>query len=388
MRRYSSQLLAGLVEEVYAAALEPQRWESVLTALCTALEAKAAALVTYDFATRAAQLHAAAGADPALLPLYEHYSPKNPLMPAVAPHVRTGFVGSSVDHMSDRELFKTEYFNEYMRRAEYHHNAALCLERAGDVATMVYPVRDLERPPFSHRDLEFCRALVPHLSRAFVVHRRLTEADARESAATHVLDQLALAVCVLDGSGRVVFTNGSAREILSAGDGIAIGRDGLAVGNPAERDRLRSAVVEAIRATGSHGIRAGRALRISRPSLRRSFELLVVPMSRTEAFGRDLAAAAAVVFIGDPERRVEAWDALLVRLYDLTAAEARTAMLLLQGYRVQEIADQLAVGTATTRTHLKRIFAKTGARTQSDLVRLLLSGPAQLRGAASGPANG
>ncbi len=115
---------------------------------------------------------------------------------------------------------------------------------------------------------------------------------------------------------------------------------------------------------------------------RYSSQLLVVPMSGNEAFGRDLAAATAVVFIADPERRVEAWDALLVRLYDLTAAEARTAMLLLQGHRVQEIADQLAVGTATTRTHLKRIFAKTGARTQSDLVRLLLSGPAQLRGAA------
>jgi len=40
------------------------------------------------------------------------------------------------------------------------------------------------------------------------------------------------------------------------------------------------------------------------------------------------------------------------------------------------------VSLNTTRTHLKRIFMKTGARTQSDLVRLLLSGPAQLRSAA------
>lgn len=378
--RISPKTFADLVQHVYGAPLDPGGWEALLTVLCATLESKSAALVTYDFASREAQMHAAAGADPALLPLYEHYSPKNPFMPAVAAHVVSGFVGVSGEFMPDRELLKTEYFNEYMLRAGYHHNLALCLQRIGDVATMIYPVRDLGRPPFSRQDLDLCRALVPHLSRAFLIHRRLQAADVRESVAVQVLDQLALGVCVLDGRGRTVFVNGSAREMLRANDGLGLGRDGLSVAHPGEREKMHRAVAEATRDTAGDGVRVGRALRISRPSLRRAFEVLVVPSTSTRL--HDLGVAAAVVFIGDPERRIEAWDALLMRLYDLTASEARTALLLLQGHRVQEIADQHAVSLNTTRTHLKRIFMKTGARTQSDLVRLLLSGPAQLRSAA------
>ena len=50
--------------------------------------------------------------------------------------------------------------------------------------------------------------------------------------------------------------------------------------------------------------------------------------------------------------------------------------LLASGMRVAECADALAVGEATIRTHLKRLIHKTGSRTQSDLMRALVAGPA------------
>jgi DNA-binding CsgD family transcriptional regulator len=37
---------------------------------------------------------------------------------------------------------------------------------------------------------------------------------------------------------------------------------------------------------------------------------------------------------------------------------------------VPETAEKLGVGDATVKTHLKRLFAKTGARRQADLVKL------------------
>jgi DNA-binding CsgD family transcriptional regulator len=42
---------------------------------------------------------------------------------------------------------------------------------------------------------------------------------------------------------------------------------------------------------------------------------------------------------------------------------------------VDEIAEALDVGVATVRTHVQRLLAKTGTRRQSELVRLLVSGP-------------
>jgi len=43
-----------------------------------------------------------------------------------------------------------------------------------------------------------------------------------------------------------------------------------------------------------------------------------------------------------------------------------------------EIADRTGVQINTIRCQLKQIYAKTGARRQADLVRLLLTGPLAL----------
>jgi len=59
----------------------------------------------------------------------------------------------------------------------------------------------------------------------------------------------------------------------------------------------------------------------------------------------------------------------------LTPAEARLAADLADGLTLEESAERSSTQVATARTHLKRIFAKTRTRRQSELVRLLLRGP-------------
>jgi DNA-binding CsgD family transcriptional regulator len=49
---------------------------------------------------------------------------------------------------------------------------------------------------------------------------------------------------------------------------------------------------------------------------------------------------------------------------------------MMQGCPVEEAADQLGVSVNTAKTHLKRVFAKTGVTRQAELVYLLLTGPA------------
>jgi hypothetical protein len=46
---------------------------------------------------------------------------------------------------------------------------------------------------------------------------------------------------------------------------------------------------------------------------------------------------------------------------------------------LSEAAEQLGITGETARTVLKRVLGKTETRSQMDLVRLLLSGPGQLR---------
>ena len=49
-----------------------------------------------------------------------------------------------------------------------------------------------------------------------------------------------------------------------------------------------------------------------------------------------------------------------------------------EGIEPMQMAEQLSVSITTIRTHLQRLFDKTGTRRQAELVRLVLTHPARV----------
>jgi DNA-binding CsgD family transcriptional regulator len=83
---------------------------------------------------------------------------------------------------------------------------------------------------------------------------------------------------------------------------------------------------------------------------------------------------AVVVFLRDPESNaVQPSHELVRRLFELTRMEATLALLLAEGYTLDEAAEKMNVRRNTARTHLRSIFCKTGVTRQTMLVRLLLN---------------
>ena len=52
---------------------------------------------------------------------------------------------------------------------------------------------------------------------------------------------------------------------------------------------------------------------------------------------------------------------------------------MLDGKTLERLGDELCVSRNTARTHLQRLFAKTGTARQADLIRILLGAHAPLR---------
>ena len=63
---------------------------------------------------------------------------------------------------------------------------------------------------------------------------------------------------------------------------------------------------------------------------------------------------------------------LLRATYGCTAREAALALTLAQGRTLAEAAGTLGISIHTARTHLKRVFRKTGTKRQTELLRLVL----------------
>jgi DNA-binding CsgD family transcriptional regulator len=61
---------------------------------------------------------------------------------------------------------------------------------------------------------------------------------------------------------------------------------------------------------------------------------------------------------------------LLARSFQLTASEVRVLGAVMATGSLNDLANRLGITKATVKTHLNHLFAKTGTRRQSELIRL------------------
>ncbi|NNL67026.1 MAG: PAS domain-containing protein, partial [Myxococcales bacterium] len=186
------------------------------------------------------------------------------------------------------------------------------------------------------------------------------------------LDRLPMGVIMVDEDGVVIARNRAAATILDQRDGLVEDQGVLQGGTHAQTLALHRIVRAALADEIDEN---DRSLTLNRPSGRRPLELVVVPAEQEEAEDGQVVT----LFVTDPAGESETDPRLLQRIYGLTRAESNFAALLAKGKKVEEVAETLHISLHTARGHLKNIFAKTSTNRQANLVRLLVTGPAQLR---------
>ena len=86
--------------------------------------------------------------------------------------------------------------------------------------------------------------------------------------------------------------------------------------------------------------------------------------------GLGMRDAAAMLVIHDPAQPIDIPVEWIMDAYGLTPAEARVALCAASGATIPETAHRLNVSPNTVKTHLRKVFAKTGTSRQTELVRL------------------
>jgi DNA-binding CsgD family transcriptional regulator/PAS domain-containing protein len=371
--------LIGLIDLVYDAATERERWRAVCGELATRLGCEVVGMNVQDLKGGPASVQCQFGGDASWIERYEsYYAARNIFLNARPDLTFSGAIRNGEAIVPDREAVRTEYFNDFLRPVGILHAIGMVPFRTGSVLALLSLMRRIGAPSFSDPDFAFLTGFMPHLQRAISIHRRLEAVDLARVAASDALDRLAFGVVIVDAEGKVLFHNEQTRQLLERADGLLLVRDGLSAVNPTEAATLRRLVAQACATGMGRGLLPGGAVEITRPSGRRPLTVLVAPF-RARAFGLATVRPAAVVFIGDPERRFEGIGDLLQRLHGLTPAEAAVATLLLEGRRTEELAELLGITLLTARTHVKRVLAKVDVRSQAELIRVLLSGPGGVR---------
>lgn len=202
---------------------------------------------------------------------------------------------------------------------------------------------------------------------------RFSIAEAGLGAIAEALDFLPLGIMVVGAEGEVLHTNRRARDMGEAKAGLAVERGRVVAEFADETAQLIDTIGQAARGVDS----GGKAVALSRMNSEQPLSVMVVPLRR-QPEGPGPGEAAAVLFIGDPDDDQAFPAEHLMILFGLTRAEAALTLALLQGRGLEWAARQAAIGMNTARTHLKRVFDKTGTHRQAELVRLVLKSPAIL----------
>ena len=174
-----------------------------------------------------------------------------------------------------------------------------------------------------------------------------------------------------------MFYNDSAARVLNGGDGLSLTAKGDLDATVDEDARALSEAVEhALSLRAGRSLEPGNAVTVRRPSGKRAYSVFVVPAASPERQLRQDARAAAYAVISDPEHRVQPREALIAKLFGLTASESEVVSRLAAGYALSEIASQRGTTIHAVRWLLKKAMAKTNTRNQADLVGLVLSSAA------------
>lgn len=364
----------GLIDLIYAGVTDPSAWQEVLQRLQQIFAAEVVLLARHDVATRSGACIHQIGMDPVLVGRYEsEFAKQNPWMQAERLY-RAHSVVTGEEVVRNADLMKTDFYEHYLRPQRLLHRMCGVICRRGPEFWYVTAARQPRQPVFDDGDARGLARLLPHVERALELSWQFARERSVRHALLDVLDQLPTAMIVVDAEARPIMVNAAAEGILALGDGMLVNRTRLeALWHP-ERVRLAQLIASACALANGDPPGAGGHLKITRPSGFRPFLVTVSPLPRTCCDRAGRRGRVAAVIIKDPQAEPHASTAKrrgIAELYELTPAEERLLHHLLDGSGLFEAAQRLGITRNTARTHMKRIYAKTGTHRQAELVRRL-----------------
>ncbi|MBA4220136.1 MAG: hypothetical protein C0458_05330 [Methylobacterium sp.] len=233
--------------------------------------------------------------------------------------------------------------------------------------------RGRRQEPFDAAEFALFERVAGVMRRVTLLHQQLGGVSIEREMARRALDELSLAVIIVDRAMQFAYANAAGDELLADPAGPLGLRGGRLWARAAsEQSGLKDLVVKASDLIGARGqmlLRTGDAEG-------RDLSLCVTPLSAAYALpGR----ANDVMIVARWFEPAGGGLAAARQMFDLTEAEAKLALGLASGLSLTEVAQQQGIRMTTARTHLARVFWKTGTRQQSQVAALLRAAELPLR---------
>jgi DNA-binding CsgD family transcriptional regulator len=359
-------VLGGLIEGAYAAALDDSLWIDWAGSLLNALGGSIGAFVALDtkvgIVKRLVHIHSNAKID-------EEYAGYR--MGELDPQARyvprleqSGFF-LDTDHV-DLSDPRTAEFTRWITDnvGVKHHMTTVARLGGGRLKVGVSLHRAVADGATPVAEQEKLASILPEITRAmdlgFIHSEKLL--DGYWSGLTTARTEPAL---LLDDERRVLRVTPALVGLLGA-EALDIRGGRLHAHSPSDDVRLQALLAQT---TAREAPRSG-ATQVSRRSGKAPYVVTAFPLPRITRFLAP-AEAAALITIVDPVATPQWPASLWCQAFGLTPREGELAILLMTGHSLESAAAAQGTTLHTVRVQLRHLFGKTGTARQAELVRLL-----------------
>jgi DNA-binding CsgD family transcriptional regulator/PAS domain-containing protein len=360
--------LSRLIASIYDATLEPGQWSEVLASIVAFVDGHGGGLLVKEATGRGVDVHWHTGVAPHDMRRYdETYCKLGPV--AALSYGEIGQIVSVPEVVPYKDFRRGRFYQEWAEPQGWIDIAVAVLDKSPDGWGYLGIARSAANGMVDDAMRARLSLLVPHVRRALRIGRTVERRRADAATFAEILDRLSAGLLLLDANGRIVHTNAAADAMLRDGRLLrAIG--GRLAGDAQVERTLREAAI----APRDESVPIGREgiLVPLRASDGERYIARALPLVPDMPAGIGSAAeAATAVFVRKATMDRPLPPEVIAQSYKLTPTEMRVLTALVEVGGVPDVAAALGVAETTVKTHVSRLFAKTGTRRQAELVRLV-----------------
>ena len=366
---HEEEKLTCIIGSIYDAALDPALWSDVLAGIADFVGGQAGGIVSKDSISKTSAPYYHFGVIPYYVQIYlETHSRFDPM--STLPCFDVEQIVSIPELMPYVEFCEGRFFHEWMQPQGWVDAANSVLKKS-DLSCSFLTILRSEACGMVDDEMRRRMALVvPHVRRAVLIGGVIDRRQAEAATFADMLDGLSAGLFLIAADGRIVHANAAGHGMLNASNFLRSTR-GQLVACDKQVDKI---LHETFAATNNGDAEIG-IKGIALPLMAHEGERYVAHVLPLTSGARRCAgiayAATAAVFVRKAAMESPSAPEVIARTYNLTPTELRVLLAIVEVGGVPEVAATLGVAASTIKTHVGRLFEKTSASRQADLVKLV-----------------
>jgi DNA-binding CsgD family transcriptional regulator len=375
----SDKELSALIGAIYDAALDESLWVTVIQRVVNFVGGSAGAFFSKDAVNNSGNVYYESGTDPYWVKIYFDKCVVIDPTTVVQFFAEIGQSVSVSDIMPYDEFLRTQFYKEWVAPQRLADCLNVILDKTSTTVAMFCVFRTEQQGVVDGEMRSRMQMVIPHIRRAVLINRLFDRVESNVGMFSDLLDGIEAGIFLVENLGQLNYANEAGRNLLLSGDLLRDAGGRITANDPQADNMLRQSFAASADGDLALGVQGIAVPLLSQDGVQYIGHVLPLTSGkRTGALstGSNVVAALFVrkASIGDPLP-----PEVIRRAYNLTPSELRVLIAIVEIGGVPEVAPALGIAATTVKTHLKRLYEKTGVRRQADLVKLFASYTTPLR---------